>query len=164
MRYPQINTIEFFEMITNIQSQISNKLLQRGSLFKFVYKLRYEGDIWFSIEYKRQQQMRVHFIKSGIWCYRKEMPENQTMYSRDIFNWNLQNRGDSANCQNYLKRFYQAFEGLAFSLLQEQVFFQTDPKQTIYDLYIQHYDTDNLDRRKQRKLQISKIMVVVLSK
>jgi hypothetical protein len=55
MRYPQINNTEFFEMITNIEDQISNKLLQRGSLFKFVYKLKYEGDIWFSIEYKRQQ-------------------------------------------------------------------------------------------------------------
>jgi hypothetical protein len=39
MRYPQINNAEFFEMLTNIEDQISNKLLQRGSLFKFVYKL-----------------------------------------------------------------------------------------------------------------------------
>lgn len=39
MRYPQIDTTEFFEMMTHIEDKISNKLLQRGSLFKFVYKL-----------------------------------------------------------------------------------------------------------------------------
>lgn len=49
MRYPQIDNYEFFEMITTIEDRISNQLLQKGSLFKFVYKLDYEGDIWFSI-------------------------------------------------------------------------------------------------------------------
>lgn len=39
LRYPQIDMTEFFEMLTHIEDQISNKLLQSGSLFKFVYKL-----------------------------------------------------------------------------------------------------------------------------
>ena len=73
MRYPQINNTEFFEMLTNIEDQISNKLLQRGSLFKFVYKLDALEDIWFSIEYKHQQEMRVHFIKTGVWASYKKM-------------------------------------------------------------------------------------------
>lgn len=49
LRYPQIDNTEFFEMFTHIEDQLSNKLLQRGSLFKFVYKLDHEADIWFSI-------------------------------------------------------------------------------------------------------------------
>jgi hypothetical protein len=36
-------------MLTHIEDQISNKLLQKGSLFKFVYKLDCEGDVWFSV-------------------------------------------------------------------------------------------------------------------
>jgi hypothetical protein len=39
LRYPQINNTEFFEMLTSIEDKISNKLLQRGSLFKYIYKL-----------------------------------------------------------------------------------------------------------------------------
>jgi hypothetical protein len=109
MRYPQINNTEFFEMITHIEDQFSNQLLKRGSLFKFVYKLKYEGDIWFSIEYKRQQEMRVHFIKSGLWCYHKEMHERQVLYARDVFNWNFTGVIDKSTCEQYLKRFYQAF-------------------------------------------------------
>lgn len=62
-------------MLTHIEDQLSNKLLQAGSLFKFVYKLDCYGDIWFSVEYKRQQEMKIHFIKTGIWCYHKDMKE-----------------------------------------------------------------------------------------
>lgn len=94
MRYPQINNAEFFEMLTNIEDQISNKLLQRGSLFKFVYKLDALQDIWFSIEYKHQQQMRVHFIKTGVWASYKEMETNQVYYARDVFKWETSNRED----------------------------------------------------------------------
>lgn len=58
-------------MLTNIEDKLSNELLQDGSLFKFIYKLDYERDMWFSIEYKEQQEMKIHFIKTGIWCYYK---------------------------------------------------------------------------------------------
>lgn len=63
-----------------------------------MYKLNYEGDVWFSIEYKRQQEMRIHFIKSGIWCYCKEMKEKQVLYARDVFNWDLTEVVDRSNC------------------------------------------------------------------
>jgi hypothetical protein len=62
-------------MLTTIEDKISNRLLQRGSLFKFIYKLDTKEDIWFSIEYKKQQEMKVHFLKSGIWCYYEGMKE-----------------------------------------------------------------------------------------
>ncbi len=62
-------------MLTSIEDQISEKLLQRGSLFKFIYKLDCQGDIWFSIDFKKHQDIRVHFLKSGIWCYYESMKE-----------------------------------------------------------------------------------------
>jgi hypothetical protein len=56
---------------------ISNKLLKKGSLFKFVYQLDEGNDIWFSIEYKKsnnaKNKTRVHFIKTGIWAYTRSM-------------------------------------------------------------------------------------------
>ena len=73
-------------MFTHIEDQFSNKVLQKGSLFKFVYKIDGLEDIWFSIEFKRQQEMRVHFVKTGMWCHHSEMEENQVYYARDIFN------------------------------------------------------------------------------
>jgi hypothetical protein len=61
--------------------------------------------------------MRVHFIKSGLWCYNKDMHEKQVLYARDVFNWDFTGVIDRSTCEKYLKRFYQGFEGLAFSLL-----------------------------------------------
>lgn len=60
--------------------------------------------------------MKVHFIKTGIWCYYKDMKEKEVAFARDIFNWNFP-EGDRIACEQYIKRFYQSFEGLAFSLL-----------------------------------------------
>lgn len=55
MRYPDIDEKEFFHLITHIEDQMSNKLLKRGSLFKFVYKIDHESDVWFMVEGKNQQ-------------------------------------------------------------------------------------------------------------
>lgn len=151
-------------MITHIEDRISNKLLQRGSLFKFVYKLDCEGDIWFSIEYKHSMEMKVHFIKTGIWCYHKEMHEREVMYGRDIFNWAVGEEASRSTCEQYIKRFFQSFEGLAFSLLDEDRFFEGDPRDYIYDLYIQHFNVQKTTRFQTKKLEISKVMVVILSK
>lgn len=67
--------------------------------------------------------MRVHFIKTGVWCYSKEMQDNQVYYARDIFNFNAAESQETSICQKLIKRFYQSFEGLAFSLLDESKFF-----------------------------------------
>lgn len=61
--------------------------------------------------------MKVHFIKSGIWCYYADLKENEVMYARDIFNWEFPSHTAPETCEQYLKRFYHSFEGLAFSLL-----------------------------------------------
>jgi len=47
---------------------MSNKLLRKGSLVKFVYKLDHESDIWFVIDQKINQNTKIRFIKSGLWC------------------------------------------------------------------------------------------------
>lgn len=136
MRYSQIDNISFFEILTRIEDQISNKLLQRGSLFKFLYKLDCEGDIWFSIDYKRHQDMKVHFLKSGLWCYHADMMEKNVFYGKDIFNWIFPERADRNLCEQYIKRFYQSFETLATGLSDPSNFFASDPKYYIYDLYL----------------------------
>ena len=150
-------------MLTHIQDRISNKIFQKGSLFKFVYKLDRDGDVWFSIQYKRQQQMKIHFIKTGLWCYHKDMREKQVSFARDVFHWDFP-AGQRQACEHYIKRFYQSFEGLAFSLIEQDNFFTADPREYIYDLYIQHFDVEKVSRFQTRKLEISKIMVVILSK
>ena len=55
LRYDQIDFHDFFHLITHIEDEISNKLLKPGSLFKFIYKLDHESDIWFMIEQKTGQ-------------------------------------------------------------------------------------------------------------
>ena len=73
-------------MLTHIEDQFSNQVLKNGSLFKFLYRL--DGDnTWFSVEFKRQQELKVHFIKTGVWCYAKNMNDHEVYYSRDAFHW-----------------------------------------------------------------------------
>lgn len=50
LRYQQIPDLEFFTILSTIEDTISNKLLKKGSLFKFVYQLDNMSDSWFSIE------------------------------------------------------------------------------------------------------------------
>lgn len=85
-------------MFTHIEDKFSNNILKKGSLFKFIYKLDTAEEIWFSIEYKKQQDMRVHFIKTGVWCYSNEMEDNQVYYARDMFKWDLWGREDADMC------------------------------------------------------------------
>ena len=60
--------------------------------------------------------MKIHFIKTGIWCYYKEMKDKKILYARDVFNWQMP-KNKEEECQQYIKKFYQSFEGLAFILL-----------------------------------------------
>lgn len=69
-----------------------------------------------------------------------------------MFKWDLKNRADSKACEQYLKRFYQSFEGLAFSLLDENEFFRTNPVDYVYDLYIQFFDVQKINRYITKKL------------
>ena len=39
LRYEQVDSHNFFHLLTHIEDQMSNKLLKHGSLVKFVYKL-----------------------------------------------------------------------------------------------------------------------------
>lgn len=96
--------------------------------------------------------MKVHFIKSGIWCYYKEMATSQVYYGRDMFNWKFSQGSDAKMCKEYIKRFYQNFETLAFSLLDDSNFFTSNPKYHIYDLYIEHFDVEKTSRYIRRKL------------
>jgi hypothetical protein len=59
---------------------------------------------------------------------------------------------------------YQTFEGLAFGLLNEKNFFKSNPTENIYDSYSFWMDVSKTQRFVERKLEISKIMLVILSK
>jgi hypothetical protein len=63
-----------------------------------------------------------------------------------------------------MKRFYQCFETLAFSLIDETKFFESNPEFYIYDLFIEQFEVQRINRYITRQLEISKIMLVILSK
>lgn len=163
-RYPQINSREFFTMLTSLEDKASNNLLSRGSLFKFVYKLDHDGDIWFTIEHKRQAEAKIHFIKSGLWCYHAEMPEQQLVFAKDVFNWTFPAHANPKLCEKYMMNFYQGFESLALTLVDQSKFFESNPKEYIYDLFAHYVTTEKLKRFKKQKLEVSRIMLVVLCK
>ncbi len=164
MRYPQMSTHNFFEIFSAIEDKISNNLLKKGSLFKFVFQIETLADNWFTIEFKDSEEISIHFIKTGIWIYNKNMVHEEIYYARDLFKWNIAQRQDKITCEKILKLLYQTFEGLAFGLLNEKNFFRSNPTEAIYDAYSCWTDVSKVERYAERKLEISKIMLVILSK
>ena len=53
---------------------------------------------------------------------------------------------------------------MAFSLLDEKPFFTSYPRHSVYDLYIVTFDAQKLKRFVEREYEISKVMIVILSK
>ena len=108
--------------------------------------------------------MRIHFIKTGIWVYSKSMRHNEIRVGEDIFNWQIDDRNDKSHCEKYIKLFFQSFESLAFSLLNHENFFTSDPSKQIYDLFTFYRDAVHVKRLSNPRLRISKIMLVILSR
>lgn len=152
MRYPQIPSLSFFEIFAAIEDKISNNLLKKGSMFKFVFQIETLADNWFTIEFKDSEEISIHFIKTGIWIYNKKMTQNDIYYARDLFKWDLTNRSDKITCEKILKLLYQTFEGLAFGLLNEKNFFKSNPTENIYDSYSFWMDVSKTERFVERKL------------
>lgn len=64
-----------------------------------------------------------------------------------------------------MKLFFQSFETLAFSLNNKKIFFQTNPRYFIYDLYIHNFNVFKRNRKSSYgQLKISNIMLVILCK
>lgn len=85
MRYRKTSSEKFFTIMLTVEEMISNQLLKKGSLFKFVYQINEISDIWFSIELRESSQLKLHFIKNGIWIYHRLMKPNQISVGEDIF-------------------------------------------------------------------------------
>ena len=71
---------------------------------------------------------------------------------------------DAETGRKFLKRFYESFEGLAFSLLNEKKFFLNTPKEYVYDLYVQCFDTESFNQLIKKSNKIKKIIFIILSK
>jgi hypothetical protein len=63
---------------------ISNELLKRGSLCKFVFQVNCEKDIWFCVSWDAMG-VRLNFIKNGCWINHPELIEGEIYYARDLF-------------------------------------------------------------------------------
>jgi hypothetical protein len=72
--------------------------MKKGSLFKVVYQTETILDNWFTIEYKDSEDIKVHFIKNGVWVYQKTMQSEEIYYARDLFNWSISERSDKSTC------------------------------------------------------------------
>ena len=96
-------------MLTHIEDEMSNKLIKKGSLVKFVYKIDHESDIWFLVEKKKYQDMKIRFIKTGLWVHTPNMEDNKQYVAKDVFNWDTKSEKDKDICNQYIKLFYQSF-------------------------------------------------------
>ncbi len=93
------------------------------------------------------------------------MKPNQVRVAEDIFNWEgIDAKKDRASCEKYIKMLFQSFESLAFCLVNEKNFFQSNPSKHIYDLFTFYKEVEDVRRINRRDLSISKIMLVILSK
>ena len=45
------------------------------------------SDTWFTVEHKNSNELRVHFIKNGIWLYHEGLKKDEIYAARDAFNY-----------------------------------------------------------------------------
>lgn len=64
---------------------ISNQLLKNGSLFKFVFQLNCDKNIWFSIRFDGKNSPHLSFLKHGLWLYNSTLEEHEIYYAKDLF-------------------------------------------------------------------------------
>lgn len=70
-KYPEIETESFFNILATIEENISKTLVKKGSIFKFVFEVAELAHNWFAIEVRKSKELRIHFLKTGIWTYLK---------------------------------------------------------------------------------------------
>ena len=86
LRYPSPDVYIFWNMIGNIQQNISRTLLEPGSIFTFVFEVEELAGNWFVLELKDNMDVKVRFLKTGIWVYNRRMAYEEVYYGQDIFN------------------------------------------------------------------------------
>lgn len=59
-----------------IESNISNCLLKKGSMFKLIYQVQAQKQSWFTVQYNSLNETKVSFLKHGIWVEEDELLEN----------------------------------------------------------------------------------------
>lgn len=84
-RSPQINHLEFFKILGEIEFNISNCLLKKGSLFKLIYQVKARSNSWFTVQYTSLNEPKISFLKHGLWVPEDQLLENEIYYGRDIF-------------------------------------------------------------------------------
>lgn len=73
--------------MTHIENKISVNLLESGSICKFVYQIDTNSETWFTVELKDSNELRVHFIKNGLWINHEGTNKDEIYVLKDAFNW-----------------------------------------------------------------------------
>lgn len=60
---------QFFKILAKLENIISNQLLKAGSLFKMVFQVNSEKNLWFSFYIDANDTPHLTFLKNGLWIY-----------------------------------------------------------------------------------------------
>ena len=94
-RHMSVDASPFFSMIRFVEQDISSILLQRGSLFKFVFQDNHNN--WITLDQPNTDQELASLVllpSDTIWDYQEQVwkEENQFYICRDIFQPGLQTK------------------------------------------------------------------------
>lgn len=117
LRYPPPQIDIFWNILATIQDNVSRTLLHDGSIFTFVFEVEQLAGNWFAIEVRENMEIKVHFLKTGIWIYSRGMKFDDVYYAQDIFHCSDEELHSNQNAEKTIKLLYNAFETLGFSML-----------------------------------------------
>ena len=179
LKYPGIETENFFNMLATIEENISKTLVKKGSIFKFVFEVAELAHNWFAIEVRKNKELKIHFLKTGIWIYLKSFKPETIYYAQDIFHFDPveYHTHNHKSCEKTIKLLYNNFESLGLSLLESH-FFNSDPSNHVYDVYNMVFDCSDKFKRHtppealnksseeeaEPRITVSRMMLVLLSK
>lgn len=148
LRYPSPDVYIFWNMMGNIQENISRTLLEPGSIFTFAFEVEELEGNWFVLELKENMDVKVRFLKTGIWVYHRRMAYEEVYYGQDIFNCDDDEELTHRPCKEQtLKLLYNTFETLGLSMFNESNFFDYDPQANSYDLFTFLLNSDKRDTK-----------------
>lgn len=86
-------------------------MVKKGSIFKFVFEVAELAHNWFAIEVRKNKELRIHFLKTGIWTYLKSFREDSIYYAQDIFHFENTDYPSftSDGCEKTIRLLYNNF-------------------------------------------------------
>ncbi|KAL4467991.1 hypothetical protein ABPG72_015861 [Tetrahymena utriculariae] len=128
LRHKTLDCLFFFNVLKNFEKNLSNILLRKGSLVKFVFQDSFDNWICFK---EMNRNMYPCLLGLGPWTFFEKVFKKDDIYiSRDFFQMN-----QNETLQNLIHKSYEQMRICAKCIDNSHPFLNINPEKSIYDFF-----------------------------